>query len=101
MNQLPYAVGVIWYKNKEDFIKARAIFTDAFLLPDTYEEFLTGFAEIESRVKASGKIMVKAELNPATFPGWCKERSLNVDANGRIAWANEKAVEFLKESGKL
>lgn len=101
MKNLPKAVGLIWYKDKEDFLKARAIFTDAFLLPDTYEEFLIKATELIAKIEASGMPVVKAELNPETFPAWCKERSLNVDAKGREAFGNAAALEFLKKSGKL
>ena len=101
MKDLPKAVGLIWYKDKEDFLNARAIFTDAFLLPDTYEEFLIKATELIAKIEASGMPVVKAELNPETFPAWCKERSLNVDAHGREAFGNAAAIEFLKKSGKL
>jgi len=101
MKQLPEAIGVIWYKSEEDFLAARAIFTDAFLLPDTYREYLERFSEIAAQIKAAGKTIVKAEFDPGTFVAWCNARRLNVDANGRTAFANEKAVEFLKQNGKL
>ena len=101
MKHIPQVVGVIWYKSKEDFLKARAIFTDAFLLPDTYEDFIIRFSEIMTGAEAKGFKVVKAEFDPITFPAWCKERSLNVDAQGRAAFAHEKAIETLKESEKL
>jgi hypothetical protein len=101
MKQLPEAIGVIWYKNEKDFLAARAIFADAFLLPDTYREYLEAFSEISAKIKAAGKTIVKAELDPGTFVSWCNARGLNVDADGRTAFANEKAIEFLKQSGKL
>lgn len=101
MKQLFKSIGVVWYKSKEDFLKARAIFTDTFLLPDTYEEFLVRFAEITAKVEAGGGIVVKAEVNPETFSAWCKERFLNVDANGRAAFASEAAVKFDKKGVKL
>jgi hypothetical protein len=101
MKDIPKAAGIIWYKSKEDFIKAHAIFTDAFLLPDTYEDFLIGFANAVRRIEDSGYVVVKAELDPETFPTWCKERTLNVDAKGREAFGHAAALDFLKKSGKL
>jgi hypothetical protein len=101
MKQLPVAVGVIWYKSEEDFIAARAIFTDAFLLPDSYREYLDLFSDIAAQIESAGRTIVKAEFDPKTFAQWCKARSLHVDANGRTAFANEKALEFLKQNGKL
>lgn len=101
MKNIPKAAGIIWYKSKEDFLKARAIFTDAFLLPDTYEEFLIKATELIAKLEASGMPVVKAELDPHTFPAWCKARNLNVDTHGREAFGNAMALEFLKKSGKL
>jgi len=102
MKDIPKVAGIVWYKSKEDFLKARAIFTDAFLLPDTYEDFLVGFSEAEKAAYAKGfDMIVKAEFNPGTFAAWCKERSLNIDTHGREAFAHNAAIEFLKQSGKL
>lgn len=101
MKKIPQVAGLIWYKSKEDFLRARAIFTDEFLLPDTYEEFLVRFAEGITRWEAEGYTVIKAEFDPGTFVAWCNERSLNVDAHGREAFAHEVAINFVNKNFKV
>lgn len=90
MKNIPKATGIIWYKS-----------TDALLLPDTYEEFFINATALIANIEASGLPVVKAELDPDTFPAWCKERALNVDAHGREAFGQTAALEFLNKCGKL
>lgn len=93
------AAGIVWYKNAGDYAKALSIFTDAFLLPPTYQEFLVDFDRSVAMAEAMGWIAVKAELDPETFSAWCESRSLNVDAHGRAEWGSLKAIEYLKSRG--
>ena len=64
---------------------------------DCLEAFLKRFAELFAFHERSGAIVVRAELDPETFPNWCAARSLHVDATGRAEWGNWKAVEYLRE----
>ena len=96
---IPKAAGLICYKDAADNAKARTLFEDAFLLPDTYEKFLIRFAESWKAAKDMGWIPVKAELEPVAFTRWCRSRGLNVNAHGRTEWGNMKALEYLKEKG--
>lgn len=97
----PKVAGIVWYKSSEDYHKVLLIMEDAFKLPDTYEDFLKRFGESVAFAEMNGMIPVKAELDPETFPAWCKARSLNVDATGRETYANFVAYEYLRDNGML
>lgn len=84
------ALGIAWYR-EEDYQTLLGIFTDAELLPATYREWLRRAEKLELKEKLAGRAVVRAYIDPHTFPDWCRERGLNVDAKGRMAFANEVA----------
>jgi hypothetical protein len=82
--------GLAWYK-REDYPKLLAIFDDADSLPDTYEEWLEEAGEIERKLIIQGHRVVRAAIDPATFPGWCEAKGLKLDATARTRFAMEQA----------
>ena len=83
------AIGIAWYRSAEDYNRLRAIFTDGRSLPRTFNEWLKLAEEAYNGLKKKGHTVQKAYLDPDTFPAWCAERGLNVDANARTSFAND------------
>jgi len=90
------AVGIAWFRDSESYQKALSIFNDADNLPSSYGEWLLKTKQLYKVVKRSGKIPVKAEIDPDTFPEWCRDRGLNIDADARMEFANSTALEFIQ-----
>jgi hypothetical protein len=84
------AMGFVWYR-KEDYESCRAMFPDGSNLPDTYDEWLVMAQSHYDRVTARGMKVVKAYIDPDTFPEWCRTHNMPMDTNGRNAYANERA----------
>ena len=66
------AVGITWYR-PETYRRCLAIFEDSSNLPDTYFEWLVRAEEWEKQSKREGLKVVRAEIDPVTFPGWCAD----------------------------
>lgn len=60
-------------------------------LPRTFKEWQQIAQRAESSIRASGVITIRAMIDPATFPEWCRRNNLKVDAEGRMAFANAEA----------
>lgn len=81
-------VGVIWYR-REDYDQLKGMFPDGDVLPDNFDEWLkianNTFAELTQR----GFLLLKAMIDPLTFPEWCRAHQEKMDANGRTRYAAE------------
>jgi len=94
--------GIVWYKTERNYINACRIFADAFNMPNTYMDWLIQVKKRAKEVQRDGWVLVRAELDPETFPDWCKARGLNVDSKARSLFGNEAASEYLKNgTGQL
>lgn len=98
---IPKVAGVIWFRNRDDYLKCLSIFEDAFNYPATYENWFVLAEKRLKEIEHSGWIPVKAVLDPETFPSWCADRFLKIDTEGRVAFANWVASEHLKASGMI
>lgn len=92
MNLNIRVIGLVWYR-QENYAAILQIMTDAANLPATYTDWLKHAEQTEQRLKSQGHITVKAYIDPATFPGWCRTRGLNIDAKARMDYANAVAYE--------
>lgn len=90
------AVGMPWYR-REDYPRIRAIMADADRLPVGFDEWEKKAEAFERDVKRGGKIVVRAIVDPDTFPAWCRERSLNVDTKGRSMFASYMAMRQVEQ----
>lgn len=89
------AHGIAWYRTAEDYRDLRAIFTDPDTLPDTYEDWLAQAEQVEKRMKAEGGRVVRAYIDPVDFPKWWQDHGCDVNAHGRMEFANAEAVKGL------
>lgn len=81
------AIGIPWY-SRDDYPKLREIFDDGDKLPASFSDWLKGVQRFKDEKERDGFGVVKAHIDPDTFPTWCAERGLNVDASARIKFAN-------------
>jgi hypothetical protein len=86
----PMIQAMVWYK-EEQYPELLALFADADLLPPTYTDWLARAEEKKAEVEAEGDQVIKVFIDPETFPGWCEERKLPMDANARSQLAIEVA----------
>ena len=86
------AVGVPWVR-KEDYEAFLAICEDADMLPETWEKFAYYTEMGENKFRTQGYLVVRANIDPNTFPDWCKCNGVRVDTQGRQKFAAAVAAE--------
>lgn len=97
MNGKPLRVGGISWYAREDYAAVLNVMRDPEVLPDTYEQWLQKAERQLRDWEAKGWIMIRAIIDPKTFPEWCRARGLDVDAKARMAFANEIAAAEARE----
>jgi len=88
--ELPHTVQVVgfaWYR-LEDYDHIKAVMADRHLLPANYSIWRLKAEQGENQARRSGKRVVRAYIDPNTFPDWCRERGLQVNAEARVHFAN-------------
>jgi hypothetical protein len=92
----PMIQAMVWYK-EEYYEQLLALFDDAELLPPTYQHWLTRAEEKKAEIEAGGDQVIKVFIDPETFPEWCSQKNLPMDANSRSTLAIEvaKAQSFM------
>jgi hypothetical protein len=86
-------IGVSWYR-KDDYDVLRGLFEDGHNLPLTYEAWEQQANAFSSRMASRGVVIIKAYIEPKTFPAWCQSRGLNIDAKARQQFATEFARKY-------
>ncbi|HML83299.1 MAG TPA: hypothetical protein PKE37_16215 [Thiomonas arsenitoxydans] len=85
-------IGMVWYKS-EHYDAIRRVMADREKLPATFHEWRMKAETNEKKFRREGKIVVRAFINPETFPDWCRSRGLNIDAQARNLFAAEAAKD--------
>jgi len=94
-NNVPMAVGIGWYR-PETYAKCLAIFEDRADLPATYSEWLMLAERTEKQVTQQGLTVVRVDIDPDTFPAWCKANGFTrIGKEARMAYGNLKAAESI------
>ncbi len=88
-DQVPI-MGIVWYL-KQDYPAVLRIMADADALPTSFEKWQHQAQRVERDLRAQGITPIRAILDPATFPEWCRRNGQQVDAKGRLAFANDHA----------
>ena len=81
---------MVWYK-EEDWDTLIELFTDSDLLPPTYAEWLARAEEKKEAVQQAGHTVIKIFIDPVTFPAWCTEKGMEMNAEARAQLAIEVA----------
>lgn len=100
MKSLPIsATGIFWYRNSRDYQRYLELLEDAHVLPASYSAWRKKAEEVFANELRSGKLAVKAEADPEEFLAWCRVNNHHLDAEGRIAFANLKAMVEARKAG--
>lgn len=92
---VPHAVGIAWF-TRETYDDCMSLFEDSDQLPDTYDDWLIRAKQAEEQVARQGMKIVRAIIDPKTFPAWCAANGFaNIDKQARMAFGNAKALESL------
>jgi hypothetical protein len=52
------------------------------------------------KLTAEGHVVIKANIDPGTFPLWRRDRGLKMNAQARMAFGNECAAEHCRSKMK-
>lgn len=85
--------GMVWYK-QEEYGAALSIMSDRAKLHTSYHLWKMDAETREKQYRREGKTVVRAFIDPETFPEWCRARGLNIDANARQQFAALVAKEI-------
>lgn len=79
-------IGAAWYR-REDYEQIKLVMEDAHLLPPSFDEWEQKAENGRKQLIAQGHIVIKAYIDPKTFPAWCRGRGLKVNAQARMDFA--------------
>ncbi|MGZ5861471.1 MAG: hypothetical protein ACXWI5_11665 [Croceibacterium sp.] len=85
------AIGIAWMR-EEDYPALVRIFEDGHMF-DSWEQWNERAEATEKKFQGDGVIVLRAYLDPATFPAWCAARDI---APGREA-RTRFGIEFAEE----
>jgi len=89
------AYGIFWFKDAAQYHEYKTIFTDSVVLAVSFSDWLKDANKIVKRFESQGATIVKAYAEPSEFVAWCSSNGKTVNAEGRMAFANSKAHEYL------
>ena len=95
--RVPDAVGIAWY-TRNTYARCLKLFDDAADLPETFDGWQHLAESTEANMLAAGMTAIRVEIDPETFPSWCKQHGFpRIDKDARMAFGNLKAFEFLNQ----
>lgn len=94
---IPVIAGMVWY-HREDYDACLRIMTDSDKLPRSFSVWLSKAEYGEQKLKLDGYAVVRAYIDPKTFPDWCRSRGLDINSNARTEYANFIAKESIGSS---
>lgn len=92
-------VAMVWY-HESDYDRLKAMFIDSHVLPRTFLQWQDLAEQGRKRLLRQGHMVVKAYIDPNTFPDWCIKNGHKLDASGRNAFGNTEASRVYMESQK-
>ena len=84
----PCLQALVWYR-EEHWSRLRELFPDAYLLPKTYQDWLSRAEAKKNEVQTAGDVAIKVFIDPESFPVWCQENGMVMDAAARAQFALE------------
>ena len=95
-NSKVQVLAMVWYR-EADFDQLMAMFIDRAKLHRTFLQWQDSAEQGRKRLLRQGHVVVKAHIDPGTFPAWCAAHGHQLDANGRNAFANAEAYRVATE----
>ena len=92
MNSIIRVTGMVWYR-PEDYDACLRIMTDRDKFPASFHIWRMKAETGEKKLRREGHTIVRAYINPETFPDWCRARDLDINAQARMEYANLIAKE--------
>ena len=92
MSESPMIQAMVWYR-EEDWDQLIGIFSDAHLLPTTFNEWLDKANQNLLVAEKSGDMVVKVFIDPEEFRNWCIKHDRKTDAESRTQFAIEKVTK--------
>lgn len=90
---LPTTAGIGWY-TRENYPQCLALFDDANSLPATFDDWLAKAEKAEADLRRQGLRVVRVDIDPQTFPAWCKANGFSrLDTRARAQYGSLKAAE--------
>jgi len=80
-------VGIAWYP-ADQYVALRALMKDGHRMPATHVEWETQAEALEQKLRGNGQRTVRALLDVDAFRQFVDRHGLDVDAKGRMAFAN-------------
>lgn len=100
MDEKPLSIrvtGIVWYR-PEDYDAILRIMADRHVLPVDFHIWLMQAETGEKKLRRNGHTVVRAYIDPETFPEWCRRHDLNIDAEARMTFANSIAEEHARNT---
>jgi uncharacterized membrane protein len=83
---------MVWYE-LEDYPRIQAVMEDGDRLPATYSQWRLNAEQGENQMRRKGHLVVRAYVRPDEFIEWCRLGGKELNAQGRLDFANEVAFK--------
>ena len=93
------SIGIAWYR-EADYETLKSVFVDGHLLPPTYNQWLKMAEDGRKQFIGDGYLVVQAYIDPETFPDWCRDKGLKVDANARTQFGAIESHKVWEKTNK-
>jgi hypothetical protein len=80
-------VGIAWYE-RNDYVEARRLMTDAPSLPVDYDTWLRNAELVVLLEEARGSDVIRAPIHSASFAAWCSATGQRPDVDARTRHVN-------------
>jgi hypothetical protein len=91
-------IGIPWCW-EEDYDAFVAMFEDRKNLPRTWQGFADAAEKAEKLYEAKGDTTVRVNIDPRTFPEWCKSKGYRINSHARHKFAFEAAARKANGDG--
>ncbi|ENN8377987.1 hypothetical protein ACAX46_003444 [Providencia rettgeri] len=88
--------GVFCYKDENQFNEFKELFTDSHILPSNYSDWKSLTNKLIDKYKNTDTKIIEVYTDTNEFSVWCSSTGNNVDASGRKAFANMKAIQHAR-----
>jgi hypothetical protein len=93
----PRFTGVPWFR-KDDWHELHQLFSDENdPFPETWEAWYSSAIAAEAYLTRHGGKVIRVQIQPEEFRGWCRNLDIVPNANARARWANGVAAREFKK----